>query len=224
MRRRMRNSASLLDRAKDNIAALEHAHAYQTVLREVDFTHKDLYEAAFPEDIREKLTAAEPFSQRVYHSRAYDTDATVGPYDVHIWLRNIEGMLTPGDHVPLSWDTPLMRRLSDMILRLGKVHDEFNVVREVVQAMDLRSFTAGAMRYYFPGIVALLPEGHAVHACDGTRYTEPARGVGDILAHLHAARNTVAIATFAPNDPRSGLGDLTVTFEQRTKPFAFVVL
>jgi len=134
---------------------------------------------------------------------------TVGNWRAH-------GMATPSDEaVKYDPDAPGMDAFQKALRKAVHIADDFAVVKQVVNWLDLNAL-AGAIRYYFPSVLSLLPpDQDKIPREIPSRYIEP-DGIAPYIPLLREASGTVAAALLLPTEnltPDEPLG-ITVTIVQ----------
>lgn len=178
--------------AFQHLEKMEAAVAYRTVT--TAFALDDVACWLWPDEITSALKAAWPYS------RSQPVNASTGPLRIQIgddilefsFLIALEPirMLPPAEglvHFNQGRGGPIVSALTE----LAHVHRQFNLVRRVVAWMNDNA-TPGAARFYFPGMCALLSNGHPIHEADGLRYKEPAGPMGSINQLIRQAGAIVA--------------------------------
>ena len=109
---------------------------------------------------------------------------------------------------PLKMEAPAGRALAptcgpntdavqQAIQDIRLIHIQFNCLRGVLEWLD-KNATAGAIKYYFPSVGALIPSGYsAFHRADGIRYKEP-QGITTIVPEMRSAAALIASALLLP--------------------------
>jgi hypothetical protein len=194
-RRNIKAARPIFEDAFKAIDNMEAAVVYRTVT--VDCTLKDVVRWLWPDHVTEKLYAAYPLARFApdQHNEGAYVLGTHGPRcKFHFKVEDIE-LLAPHSglwEIDVSREEPMLGALTEV----AHIHSEFNKVREVVTWMNNYA-TVGAARFYFPGLSALLPNGHVFHCADGLRYKEPAMDMTDINPLIRQAGVIIASGILA---------------------------
>jgi hypothetical protein len=103
--------------------------------------------------------------------------------------------------------------LLDTVEKICKIREKFAVVSHVLSWLDANA-TPGAMRYYWPTMLALAPECPALNVQAPARFIEPV-GVAPLLPLIREAASTVASALLLPADVTFGGRGMTLYFPEQ---------
>jgi hypothetical protein len=125
---------------------------------------------------------------------SYVTASVPEDCDLHFQFQGIE-MLTPSPAC-MIFDKTLGAPLADFIKEVRAIHADWAVVKYVVNWLD-KFATPGAIRYYFPSIMALAPEWDGISEDTAKRFVDPI-GVAKMMPLFRDAASTVASAQLLP--------------------------
>ena len=167
---------------------------------DINFTLEDVIDWCVDKDIKKLLMDA--------HKVTYADNFWGSAGSVHIGgemslaIRYKEaGMFVPGDGYAKPGNGPDPKGIMAACLETLAIRDKFAKVQWVIDWLNLKQVTPGAARYYWPTILSLLPETHAVHKSDGQRYREPA-GISEVIELMRETSAIVASALILGDVPR----------------------
>lgn len=205
MRRGKTSTPKLFEAAKEPAANLMFNVFYRTITPR--FTVNDVVEFCVPSEAvrntcREAYAVAHEHAQYrnvgIVHLRDYSPppgNSMALSVDFHV-----AGMLTPNSQY-LTANGPDTTGIMDTINQTVSLVAQFSKVNKLLSWMDDHRMTPGAARYYWPSILALLPDTHPVHQTDGQRYRETP-GVSEVLDLMRETSAIIASALMVGNgDP-----------------------
>jgi hypothetical protein len=203
------NTNGFISVVAGDLERLQRAVAYQTV--KVNFTGHDVMQWLVSPQHLETLTMAWPLIKMEDRTAfngpvAFITQASGSPVNCHLYVNCNKLQIAAPDKTIIQpvWtgrardtlnSTPCA--VSEVLSALHNLYLEWLVVREVIDWLDHYA-TVGASKYYFPTLTALLPNMHAIHDCDATRFKEPIRSIGPMIPKFRRAAMTVASALLCP--------------------------
>jgi hypothetical protein len=126
------------------------------------------------------------------------------------------GMCCPGvEQMSIDPEHPAFGRIVETLHAVYAVHKKFNGLRNIITWFNDYEVTPGAARYYFPGIVSLLPPNHAIHKADGVRYKEVTSGnIADIIPDIREGTGLIGECLLIGEDvgPEKAAPFFTVRF------------
>lgn len=200
-RRSLIPKAKPYDQAFPQIDAMEKCCCYRTVT--ADFTVRDVCEWLWPKEILDKIAAATPYLYESYSY--YDDMVALDGTPFHIQLdTEIATLYRPRGGVFQLQQTPKSPMIEKALLDIARIHRKFQNVRAVVAWLNDYA-TPGATRYYFPSILALLPEDHVLHRVTGEIHSEPRLPIATVAERMREAMTTIAmgLVSYEPVDNRA---------------------
>lgn len=93
-----------------------------------------------------------------------------------------------------------------------EIHEKWNNVRQVLTWFNEHNVTLGAARYYWPAILALLPENGMLLQCTGQRYKE-VEGISEVIPLMRETSTTIATMKLLPPEDKSRAAFLEPTMQ-----------
>lgn len=198
----------IFESAKATVCRLRDNVVYKTV--DVKFTLQDAINFCVPPHTQELLYAAyEVASADSGYSGKADSSFSLPYPDAHLSIDFHQAFMFRPNSLQRTGVDP--NGIESTAEELVAIYRKFDDVELLIDWMDNHAMTVGAARYYWPTILALLPDTHPVHEADGQRYKETP-GVSQVLDLMREAAGTVAAALM--------LGD--VTTPARTNAVTFI--
>jgi len=167
-----------------------------------------LFPAKTLDILRQAAAVSYESSSRMNYSVAKDVDLFV------YFDKQTKPMLAPAS-AAMSIDPVAALPLLDTIAQMRKVFESFAAVDHVMRWLD-NNATPGAIRYYWPTMLSLVPDCAAVNIETPTRFIEP-KGLAPLLPLLRETATTVASALLLPaNDEQGTTKGLSLQFSQQT--------
>lgn len=165
---------------------------------DIPFTQNDVIKWMFPKNTRDKLIAAYPLAGSYSNQGVYDilSPTTADKIEINFNFENI-GMLVPKDSA-IKIDLIKAQPLFDVIHHLCHINGQFALVSHVLQWMDANC-TPGAVKYYWPTMLALAPQCDALHGSAPKRFQQP-KNIGAMLPLIRETAAIVATALLIDKD------------------------
>lgn len=214
MRRGKASPPKLFECAKEPVTDLMFKVFYRTITPR--FTVNDVVEFCVPSEAvrntcREAYAVAHEHAQYrnvgMVNLRDYSQPGERMTLSVDF---HVAGMLTPNSQY-LTANGPDTTGIMDTINQTANLVAQFSKVKKLLTWMDDNRMTPGAARYYWPSILALLPDTHPVYQTDGQRHRETP-GVSEVLDLMRETSAIIASALMVGNgDPPPRQGHVTLS-------------
>lgn len=157
-----------------------------------EFTAGDVAESMFPHDILEILKHARRYSECDKTWVSYQLPALgLQPTAIHLNFQAAPWLAPDGECMKLDMDR--FEPIAQFARRVVDYHTKFAVAMHVLKWLDTHC-TAGAMRHYWPSILALAPGAAAVSDSLPRRFNEPATPIAPLLPLLRESATTITMA------------------------------
>ena len=181
----LRDAMPTLSRLQVNVTAATVA---------VTFTVEDVMRAVLPDEIVDHLKKAYSMCPPPWRDTlAYQVPITNGTCSVQVSVKNL--MLLPRDEL-MKLQPDRFLKLVPTLEQLHTIRRRFQQVEQVISYLQ-ENATIGAVRYYWPTVISLLPADHEIHRVDGQRYQEPPN-VAQWVPRFRETSATVASALLCP--------------------------
>ena len=177
--------------AMNRVNELEVAMVETMVTR--DFVPLDVIQWLFPAPVIQTMQAAYGSLFYSYPEGEYDVE-DVGRVGISFHQLKME---VPAGRLLAPACGPNTDAVQQTIQDIRLTHIQFDCLRGVLEWLDKHA-TAGAIKYYFPSVAALIPAiDSTFHRADGIRYKEP-QGITAIVPEMRSAAALIASALLLP--------------------------
>lgn len=178
--------------ANDNLNKLEARMVDITLTR--NFVPSDVVKWLFPQPVIDKMTAAHGFVNCSYDKVSYEIEPPhLGQFALLFSFDRFKMVAPASSCIQMLGGRSIDFGILIALAEVKGIVAKFNHLRELLTWFN-NNATAGAIKYYFPAMAALIPEGDsAFHRADGIRYKEPQ----GISSHLSAIRDAAALIASA---------------------------
>lgn len=189
-------------------------HAAVEALVAVEFTTDDVVNWMFPPDTQRILREAYTMVSSYTSSNLVIQCPTPGPRTALISLGGWEERkmaLPQSNGVDGTLFASSAGPLYALVAAVNAIRNDYAIVRKVLQWLD-KNGTAGAFRYYFPSVLALVPD-LILGDMTGT-HREP-EGISPLLPLIRSAASTVASSLLLPaKTTKPGTSHICLTFHE----------
>jgi hypothetical protein len=184
------------------------------VMTEYSVSRDDTIRALFPPDVLERAMAARDLIEPNTHTIGYHIGSisTVFELSIKYW--------EPRHYPPLNASAMVLQPTSAPLLafieEVRAIHEQFEELKAVLRWLN-RNATPGAIRYYFPAVLALCPNSPPIMALQHvpTRYTQP-KDINDWMQSIRDASAVYAGTQMLPSTAKGrDRGDMWLTFRSR---------
>lgn len=166
------------------------------VMTEYTMTRDETVCALFSPDVLHRAMAATDLIEPESHVIRYNLDP-IGPVNLTINYRDA------GAYPPIKESAMVLQASSDVLVafieKVRAIHEQFEELKAVLRWLN-RNATPGAIRYYFPTVLALCPQSPPIMALQHvpTRYTQP-KDINDWMQCIRDASALYAGAQMLPS-------------------------